>query len=170
MDNLNNFKNISNDVDLDIDNDVDLDVSNNDNNFLKTIAYNIVNESYNKNPDTRKNENTLFLENKWLDEYQHIDSEKLTKSLKKIYIYYPTQDISYTFNGELMTHIMENFRIPSIMKKYPSSIMGYLFGSKTEMFDKKWGYIFYIFTNDFIFYGDGIKNERGTYFNMIPLK
>lgn len=151
--------------------------NNNDNNndhdnvnILKTIAFNIVNESYNKDPNTKQIRNTNFIEREWLDEYEHLDCKKLVKTLKKIHIYYPTQDISYTFNGELMIHIMENYRIPTIIKKYSSSIMGYLFGNKVEMFDKKWGYIFYIFTSDYIFYADGIKNERGNYFNMIPLK
>ena len=150
-----------------LDSNIICDVNNN---LLKTIAFNIVNESYNKDPVTKEIENIEFLEEKWLKEYEHLDCKTLVKTLKKIYIHYPTQDIGYTFNGELMIHIMENYRIPNVMKKYPSSIMGYLFRSKVQIFDKKWGYIFYIFTEDYIFYADGIKNKRGNYFNMIPLK
>ena len=147
--------------------DVDVDV---DDKILKTIAYNIVNESYDKDQINRQIKNTDFIERIWLNEYEELDYKKLVNTLKKIHIHYPTQDVSYTFQGELMIHIMENYRIPSTIKKYPNTIMSYLFGSKIEMFDKKWGYIFYIFTEDYIFYGNGIKNERGNYFNMIPLK
>ena len=74
-------------------------------------------------------------------------------------IFCHTEKKGYSFKNDLMTHILDEMRYPT-----PSngSIMSYLYKNKG------WGFDFYIYTPKYIYFTNGIKNEKNKYFNIIP--
>jgi hypothetical protein len=131
-------------------------------------AIEVVSDSYNIE-DNGYIRNTEFIENIWLEENAGLDSKLLSESITNIYIYYPETEQEYNFYYDSISHIMENFRIPPVMTKRKSYLLSSIFfNTEYEIIDKKWDYIFYIYTNDFIYYSNGLRNEQGKYFNIIP--
>ena len=131
-------------------------------------AIEVVSDSYDieENGNIR---NTEFIENIWLEENSDLDSKLLREGITNIYIYYPETKQEYNFYYDSISHIMENFRIPSVLKKRKTYLLSSLiFDTEYEIIDKKWDYIFYIYTNDFIYYSNGLRNEQCHYFNIIP--
>ena len=131
-------------------------------------AIEVVSNSYNLDTND-KITNIAFIENVWLEEQNNLDPTELSESITNIYIYYPETEQEYNFYYKSINHVMENFRIPSVAKKRTSYLISsLLYETEYEIIDKKWDCNFYIYTNDFIYYSNGLRNEHGKYFNIIP--
>ena len=138
---------------------------------IDRISINLVSESYDYDKKNNIIKNKQFIERQWLEEYEELGVKELVNSLNYVYIYYPSDNMGYTFSNSSMIHIMENFRIPdSNETKYSYSLMNYLFGgNKKNELNKYWGFYFYIYTDKNIFYANGIKNNQDKYFTKIPI-
>ena len=138
---------------------------------IDKIAIDLVTKSYDYDKKNNIMRNNQFIERLWLEEYQDLGVDYLVNNLNYVYIYYPRDNIGYTFSNSSMIHIMENFRIPDSREtQYSYSLMNYLFGSNQKKgLDKYWGFYFYIYTDNNIFYANGIKNNQDKYFTIIPI-
>lgn len=116
-----------------------------------------VNNSYNRN-DKGNIVNTDYIENIWLEENSHISD--LGNQVRGIHIFNHTEKKGYSFKNDLMTHILDEMRHPIPSNR--GGIMSYLYKNKG------WGFDFYIYTPEFIYFTNGIKNEQNKYFNVIP--
>lgn len=173
IDNITMLNNVINNDDILIDEEPNYNFELGENEYknyteLFNNAIEVVSNSYNLD-DNDKIKNIEFIENIWLEENSGLDSKELSESITNIYIYYPETEQEYNFYYKSINHIMENFRIPSVAKKRTSYLISSIFyESEYEIIDKKWDFNFYIYTNDFIYYSNGLRNDHGKYFNIIP--
>lgn len=109
------------------------------------------------NSDKKNINNSDYIEKLWLKENEHISN--LGSQVKAIYMYLHNEKTGYTFKNDLMTHILEEIRytIPS-----DSVFMKYFYKKNG------WDFDIYIYTHEYIYYSNGIKNEKEKYFNIIP--
>ena len=147
-----------------------------DQNIDECMEYKLI---YNKSVEVVKNsydldknnkiQNDEFIENIWLEELEPIDENNLTGEITNIYIDYPKLNEGYNFYYNTIPFIMDNFRFPRCKKKRTSYLISsLLYRAEYENIDKKWDFNFYIYTKDYIYYSNGLRNEHGKYFNIIP--
>jgi hypothetical protein len=134
--------------------------------FNKSIE--VVKNSYDLDKND-KIQNDEFIENIWLEELDPDGENNLTDEITNIYIEYPTLKEGYNFYYKTIPFIMDNFRFPRCKKRRSSYLINSLFfRTEYENIDKKWDFIFYIYTKDYIYYSNGLRNVNGKYFNIIP--
>ncbi len=134
--------------------------------FNKSIE--VVKNSYDLDKNN-KIQNDEFIENIWLEEVDPNDYNNLTGEITNIYIDYPKLNEGYNFYYNTIPFIMDNFRFPRCKKKRTSYLISsLLYRADYENIDKKWDFNFYIYTKDYIYYSNGLPNEYGKYFNIIP--
>tara|TARA_B110000003_G_scaffold191133_1_gene189943 strand:+ start:225 stop:812 length:588 start_codon:yes stop_codon:yes gene_type:complete len=147
-----------------------------DQNIDECMEYKLI---YNKSVEVVKNsydldknnkiQNDEFIENIWLEELEPIDENNLTGEITNIYIDYPKLNEGYNFYYNTIPFIMDNFRFPRCKKKRTSYLISsLLYRADYENIDKKWDFNFYIYTKDYIYYSNGLRNDHGKYFNIIP--
>jgi hypothetical protein len=134
--------------------------------FNKSVE--IVKQSYNLDKNN-KITNDEFIENIWLEEIDPSNTSNLSGEITNIYIYYPKIKEGYNFYYKTISFIMDNFRFPRCKKRRSSYLINSLFfRTEYENIDKQWDFNFYIYTKDYIYYSNGLRNEHGKYFNIIP--
>jgi len=134
--------------------------------FNKSVE--IVKQSYNID-NNNKIKNDEFIENIWLEEMDPDNTLNLGGEITNIYIYYPKIKEGYNFYYKTISFIMDNFRFPRCKKRRSSYLINSLFfRTEYENIDKKWDFNFYIYTKDYIYYSNGLRNEHNKYFNVIP--
>ena len=137
-------------------------------NFIFNKSVELVKKSYDLDKNN-KIQNDEFMENIWLEEVDPFGQFNLTEEITNIYIYYPQLNEGYNFYYKTIPFIMENFRFPKCKKIRTSYLISsILYRTEYENIDKKWDFNFYIYTKDFIYYGNGLRNELNKYFNIIP--
>jgi len=134
--------------------------------FNKSVE--VVKNSYDLDKNN-KIQNDEFIENIWLEELEPIGENNLTDEITNIYIEYPKLKEGYNFYYNTIPFIMDNFRFPRCKKRRISYLISSLvYRAEYEHIDKKWDFNFYIYTKDYIYYSNGLRNEHGKYFNIIP--
>ena len=134
--------------------------------FNKSIE--VVKNSYDLDKNN-KIQNDIFIENIWLEELDPDGEKNLTGEITNIYIDYPKLKEGYNFYYNTIPFIMDNFRFPRCKKKRTSYLISsLLYRTEYENIDKKWDFNFYIYTKDYIYYSNGLRNDHGKYFNIIP--
>ena len=134
--------------------------------FNKSIE--VVKNSYDLDKNN-KIQNDIFIENIWLEELDPDGEKNLTGEITNIYIDYPKLNEGYNFYYNTIPFIMDNFRFPRCKKKRTSYLISsLLYRAEYENIDKKWDFNFYIYTKDYIYYSNGLRNDHGKYFNIIP--
>jgi hypothetical protein len=147
-----------------------------DQNIDECMEYKLI---YNKSVEVVKNsydldknnkiQNDEFIENIWLEEVDPDGENNLTNEITNIYIDYTTLNEGYNFYYNTIPFIMDNFRFPRCKKKRTSYLISsLLYRTEYENIDKKWDFNFYIYTKDYIYYSNGLRNKHGKYFNIIP--
>ena len=123
--------------------------NNNSDSFDK--AKELVHRSYGINKSTNEMTNTEFIENLWFEENQDISSEQLSKNILGIKIHYLKENKTFYFKHDIMTYILDNFRVPADNRNFISKYLGLWEG---------WDFEFYIYTKDKTYFTNGIKKKK----------